>query len=291
MIRQALGLAVLGGFVATATADCTVTMQGTLAVDAPVDFSFAPKAALAPWQMMAVTGGFDANADGSRNFACVADARRSDGRVRIAEPKPGVVTCEWTFEPKSDLKLIVLGLMSDLKIADYGGGQLTVDGETMPVQHLGEIRDIRRKGLKRLSLADAQGGKRLDWAFREPVDLHVQYWGGETLSFRILLPSDDGYQSYAAGRRRALTFSLKGAGRLRESRLNPVTVRAGAVVEYAIVGQNVTIGENCRVGAAPEQADPLAWGLAVLAPGCALEAGTTVPPKTMLDKNGAEVAR
>ena len=70
-----------------------------------------------------------------------------------------------------------------------------------------------------------------------------------------------------------------------------VTVRAGAVVEYAIVGQNVTIGENCRVGAAPEQADPLAWGLAVLAPGCALEAGTTVPPKTMLDKNGAEVAR
>ena len=70
-----------------------------------------------------------------------------------------------------------------------------------------------------------------------------------------------------------------------------VTVRAGAVVEYAIVGQNVTIGENCRVGAAPEQADPLTWGLAVLAPGCALEAGTTVPPKTMLDKNGAEVAR
>ena len=228
MIRQALGMAVLGGFVATATADCTVTMQGTLAVDAPVDFSFAPKAALAPWQMMAVTGGFDANADGSRNFACVADARCIDGRVRIAEPKPGVVTCEWTFEPKSDLKLIVLGLMSDLKIADYGGGQLTVDGETMPVQHLGEIRDIRRKGLKRLSLTDAQGGKRLDWAFREPVDLHVQYWGGETLSFRILLPADDGYQSYAAGRRRALTFSLKGAGRLRESRLNPVTVRAGA---------------------------------------------------------------
>ena len=120
MIRQALGLAVLGGFVATATADCTVTMQGALSVDAPVDFSFAPKAALAPWQMMAVTGGFDANADGSRNFACVADARRIDGRVRVAEPKPGVVTCEWTFEPKSDLKLIVLGLMSDLKIADYG---------------------------------------------------------------------------------------------------------------------------------------------------------------------------
>ncbi|KAF5081323.1 glucose-1-phosphate adenylyltransferase [Oscillibacter ruminantium] len=70
-----------------------------------------------------------------------------------------------------------------------------------------------------------------------------------------------------------------------------VTVKAGAVVEYAIVGQDAMIGENCRVGTSPETVDPLAWGLSVLAPGCVLEAGTVVPPKTMLDKNGEEVAR
>lgn len=70
-----------------------------------------------------------------------------------------------------------------------------------------------------------------------------------------------------------------------------VTVKAGAVVEYAIVGQDALIRENCRVGASPEGVDPLAWGLTVLAPGCALEAGTTVPPKTMLNKSGEEVAR
>jgi len=70
-----------------------------------------------------------------------------------------------------------------------------------------------------------------------------------------------------------------------------VTVKAGATVEYAIVGQDALIGENCRVGASPEGVDPLAWGLTVLAPGCALEAGTAVPPKTMLSKNGEEVAR
>ena len=70
-----------------------------------------------------------------------------------------------------------------------------------------------------------------------------------------------------------------------------VTVKAGAMVEYAIVGQDALIGENCRVGASPEGVDPQAWGLTVLAPGCALEAGTAVPPKTMLSKNGEEVAR
>jgi len=70
-----------------------------------------------------------------------------------------------------------------------------------------------------------------------------------------------------------------------------VTVKAGATVEYAIIGQDALIRENCRVGASPEGVDPLAWGLTVLAPGCALEAGTAVPPKTMLSKNGEEVAR
>ena len=224
-------------YAATAAADCTVTMQGAVSVDAPVPFLFAPKAALAPWRMMAVSGGFDANADGSRDFACTAGDLRIDGHLRVAEPTPGVVTCEWAFTPTSDLKLIVLGLMSELKVADYGGGTLTVDGETMPVQRFGEIRDINRKGLTRLSLADAQGGKRIDWAFREPVNLHVQYWGGESLSFRLLVPSDDGQRSYAGGTRRTLAFSVKGAGGLRESRLKPVTIRAGADwIPYAAAG-------------------------------------------------------
>lgn len=70
-----------------------------------------------------------------------------------------------------------------------------------------------------------------------------------------------------------------------------VTVKAGAVVEYAIIGQDAVIGANCRVGTPPEFADPLSWGLAVLAPGCELEEGSVVPPKAMLDKNGEEVAR
>lgn len=70
-----------------------------------------------------------------------------------------------------------------------------------------------------------------------------------------------------------------------------VTVAPGAVVEYAILGQDVAVGENSRVGNSPEFADPLTWGLAVLAPGCVVEAGQVVPAKTMLDKNGEEAAK
>ena len=239
-VKKILGLAAALA-AALAHADSTVTVQGKLAVEAPVAFEFAPRAALVPWQMMDVTGGFSANADGSRNFAFVCEGRRVDGRLRVAEPKPGVVTCEWTFEPKSDLDLLFLGLMSDLKIADYGGGRLMVDGDELAVQRFGEIRDISRVGVRRLSLADAQGGKRLDWAFREPVNLHVQYWGGDILSFRLILPSDEGRLRYVAGRRRALTFSLKGAGSLKESRLNPVTIQAGPDwIPFAAAGEIVS---------------------------------------------------
>ena len=86
--------------------------------------------------------------------------------------------------------------------------------------------------------------------------------------------------------------NVEAGARVSYSVLMPgVTVKAGAMVEYAIVGQDALIGENCRVGASPEGVDPQAWGLTVLAPGCALEAGTIVPPKAMLSKNGEEVAR
>ena len=68
-------------------------------------------------------------------------------------------------------------------------------------------------------------------------------------------------------------------------------VERGAVVQYAIVGEGCRIGAGSRVGCAPAEADPDKWGLAVLAPGCRLEAGSVVPPNTMLDKSGKEVRR
>lgn len=70
-----------------------------------------------------------------------------------------------------------------------------------------------------------------------------------------------------------------------------VQVEPGAVVQYAILGEGCHIGAGCHVGSAPEETDPLKWGLTVLAPGCHLEAGRSVCAKTMLDRNGEEVSR
>jgi len=70
-----------------------------------------------------------------------------------------------------------------------------------------------------------------------------------------------------------------------------VQVEDGAVVRYAIVGEGCRIGKDCHVGAAPEDTDPDKWGLTVLAPHCVLEDGRTVAAKTMLNRDGEEVAR
>ena len=70
-----------------------------------------------------------------------------------------------------------------------------------------------------------------------------------------------------------------------------VTVEAGAVVKYAILGEGCKVGAGCKVGCDPAEADPDKWGLAVVAPGCKLEADRVVAPKTMLNKNGEEVSR
>ena len=62
------------------------------------------------------------------------------------------------------------------------------------------------------------------------------------------------------------------------------------MVEYAILGEGCHIGKDCHVGGTPESA-PDSWGLTVLAPGCAVEAGKQVAPGIMLNRNGEEVSK
>ena len=68
-------------------------------------------------------------------------------------------------------------------------------------------------------------------------------------------------------------------------------VADGAVVEYAILGENCSIGANSHVGAAPGTADYDTWGLTVLAPNCQVAAEQTVPAGIMLDRSGKEVSK
>lgn len=63
-------------------------------------------------------------------------------------------------------------------------------------------------------------------------------------------------------------------------------VEEGAQVSYAIVGENVRIGRNARVGAAPEEAvRPEDWGIAVLGPGTVVPPDRIVPANTMRDRH------
>ncbi len=61
-------------------------------------------------------------------------------------------------------------------------------------------------------------------------------------------------------------------------------VRKGAKVQYAIVAENVDIGENAVVGERPEDMDNLAdWGVAVVAKGVKVYDGAKVKAKAMID--------
>ena len=60
---------------------------------------------------------------------------------------------------------------------------------------------------------------------------------------------------------------------------------------YAILGEGCRVGAEARVGAAPEDCDPDAWGLAVLAPECDVAPGRKVKAGIMLNKRGEERAK
>ena len=71
-----------------------------------------------------------------------------------------------------------------------------------------------------------------------------------------------------------------------------VRVESGAVVEYAILGEQCRIGPGCHVGGSPEAAgQEQRKRLTVLAPGCTVAGGEEIAPGTMLDKTGREVSR
>ncbi len=84
------------------------------------------------------------------------------------------------------------------------------------------------------------------------------------------------------GKRRKVSYSVLLPG---------VTVEAGAVIEYAIIGEGCHIGKDCRVGGAPDSALDGKWDLTVLAPDCQLEDGREVAPGIMLDHHGKEVLK
>ncbi len=245
-------------------ADVEMSFAGRLEIDFPVRLTLAAKGALAPWRTM-TTSGMTEREDGTRDFAFSAEgapriagefrawndaaggripeepgdvattpssSRDGEGAVATSagkEPALPGVEAEWLFTPEADVRMELFGLMGDLRMSDYGGGMALADGEAVALPSAtAEPFDIRRENLSRLELADKHGGKRLAFAFREPVDLFLQYWGGRTMSLRLILPPDDrAALLYRGGVARRLAFALSGAGKRLKKDMTPVEIAAG----------------------------------------------------------------
>lgn len=212
----------------TALADLHPSFAGRVDVDHPVATAFVPSAALDPWRMMFASG-MTERADGTRDLAfSAAGAPSIRGTFRaVPGPDGAAVTLEWAFRCESDVRLLMFGLMSDLRMADYGGGRIELDGTWRGLPAKGNPQDLRAENLRRITLESANGGHRLTFAFAEPVDLFIQYWGGSAMSFRLILPPDDRQtKRYAGGVERRLSFALSGAGKVVSNRMTPVTLSA-----------------------------------------------------------------
>ena len=222
----ALGLAAIA--ISSAKGEVWQSFAGRLDMDEPVRFTLEARAALSPWRMMSTTG-MTSNEDGSRNFSIAADNAPNVAGCFSAGggTMDGVVWAEWSFTPSSDVKMEMYGLMGDLNISDYGGGTVVVDGESVSLPVAGVGRDIRRQSVRAISLSDAEGGKKLSFTFKNPVDLFIQYWGTRAMSFRLIVPPDERPHTYSAGVPGKISFSLSGAGRFRKTVLEPVTLAPG----------------------------------------------------------------
>ena len=77
---------------------------------------------------------------------------------------------------------------------------------------------------------------------------------------------------------------------VRDSIIMPgARIEEGAQVQYAIVAENSVVGANAVVGQRPEDMENKEdWGVAVIGPGCKLDAGSVVPPKAMIDAEEVE---
>jgi glucose-1-phosphate adenylyltransferase len=63
-------------------------------------------------------------------------------------------------------------------------------------------------------------------------------------------------------------------------------IKKGAVIQYAIVGEDTVIGENARIGDRPESIENKDnWGVAVVGHHVEIKKKAVVPPKAMIDKN------
>ena len=82
--------------------------------------------------------------------------------------------------------------------------------------------------------------------------------------------------------------TIEEGAEIRDSIIMPgACVWRGAKVQYAILAENVEVGENAIIGARPEDCPDLGdWGVAVVAEGVHVPPGQIIPAKAMIESDG-----
>ena len=82
--------------------------------------------------------------------------------------------------------------------------------------------------------------------------------------------------------------TIEEGAEIRDSIIMPgACVRRGAKVQYAILAENVEVGENAVIGTRPEDCSDLDdWGVAVVAEGVHIPPEQVIPAKAMIESDG-----
>ncbi len=86
------------------------------------------------------------------------------------------------------------------------------------------------------------------------------------------------------------TVTVEDGAEVRDSILMPgVHICRGACVQYAILAENVTVGENAVIGERPEDKENLEeWGVSVVGEGIFVPANASIPAKAMINAKGGD---
>ena len=59
-------------------------------------------------------------------------------------------------------------------------------------------------------------------------------------------------------------------------------IKRGSTVKYAVLGENVTVEHNTKIGDEPEYYDASDFGISVIGKGKVIEANTVIKPKEII---------
>ena len=125
---------------------------------------------------------------------------------------------------------------------------------------------------------------------------------------RFALPEKTAFKDYSRGMKMKLTIAVALSHQaqllvldeatagldpvVRDSILMPGTVvKSGAVIEYAIVAENVTVEEGAHIGRRPEEmTDKDSWGVTVLADGVHIAPGCTIGARQRIEADVGQPA-